>query len=263
MDAHAHVAPGVPAADLASLGAAVLAVTRSPSEWTKAAGRKDDFAAWGLGCHPGLINEVETFSPDGFSDALVSAPFVGEVGIDGRRGADMTSQSDVFDQVLEMVATYRRAVSIHSMGAAPQVLDALERFPQPGAILHWWRASKSETERAVEMGCFFSLNGAEAMSPRVIDQLPAERVLTETDFPHAQKQDPTGDGPGRVDTIERALQHVWGLDEWGVRQQVWTNLALLLELTQSTGLMPVGIRKALLLLPSPEDRVRSASSSDR
>ncbi len=263
LDAHAHVAPSVPASDLASLHAAVFAVTRSRSEWAQVAGRTDPLTVWGLGCHPGLSSEVLGFSPADFSSAIASAAFVGEVGLDARRGAPLTSQRRVFDQVLDILTAHPRPVSIHSVGASTHVLDALEQNPQTGTILHWWRGSTKETARAIEMGCFFSLNAAEASRPKVIDQIPAQCVLTETDFPYTQKYDPPGDRPGTVRAIERALQRVWALDEWGVRRQVWTNLALLLERTKSTSRMPVGIRKALLVEPSLEAVCRSGSSSDR
>ena len=253
VDAHAHIEPDVPAADLASLKAVVFAVTRSPKEWTAAAGRDDQLTTWGLGCHPGLVDEMGEFSAAQFSELVGSAAFVGEVGLDARGGSHMPSQKKVFDQVLEILLTHRRAVSIHSAGAAADVLNALERFPQPGAILHWWRGSERDTARAVEMGCFFSLNGAEARRPKVVDQLPPERVLTETDFPHTQRQDPVGSTPGTVETIECTLERVWTMDRWGVRQQIWSNLAVLLTRTQTTPLMPRGIRKALLVAHGPEE----------
>ncbi len=247
LDAHAHVSPDVPAADLTSLRAAVFAVTPSLSEWQRAAGRTDELTAWGLGCHPAIASEVESFSPSAFSEALDSATFVGEVGLDARRGAAIATQKEVFHQVLEMLSERPRLVSIHSVGASGQVLDALERYPQPGAILHWWRGSTSETDRALEIGCFFSLNAAETRRPKVIARIPAERVLTETDFPHTQKHDRAATCPGVVEMVEDALGQAWALDEWGVRRRIWANLATLLERAQSTARMPLGIRKGLLV----------------
>lgn len=250
LDAHAHVAPCVAAGDLASLGAAVFAVTMSASEWAQTAGRTDERTVWGLGCHPGLREEVLAFDAAHFASSLGSAVLVGEVGLDGHRGAPLTSQREVLHQVLEMLSAYPRPVSIHSVGASTQVLDALERYPQEGAILHWWRGSSRDTARAIEMGCFFSLNAAESARPKVIEQIPPDRVLTETDFPHARRYDRAGDRPGATVTIESALQRVWALDEWRVRRQIWTNLAALLERTGSTSRMPAGFRKALLLVPA-------------
>lgn len=249
LDAHAHVAPNVPAADLTSLQASVFAVTPSLSEWWRAARRTDELTAWGLGCHPAIVAEVESFAPSAFSEALDSAALVGEVGLDARRGAAITIQREVFKEVLEMLTERPRLVSIHSVGASSQVLDALERYPQAGAILHWWRGTTAETDRALEIGCFFSLNAAEATRPKVIDRIPPDRVLTETDFPHTQRHDPAADRPGVVETVERALGRAWALDEWGVRRRIWANLDILLKRTESTPRMPLGIRKALLVAP--------------
>jgi TatD DNase family protein len=249
LDAHAHVSPDVPAADLTSLRAAVFAVTPSLSEWQRAAGRTDELTAWGVGCHPAITDEVENFSPSAFSEALDAAAFVGEVGLDARRGTAIATQREVFSQVLEMLNERPRLVSIHSAGASSQVLDALERYPQSGAILHWWRGSASETERALEIGCFFSLNAAETSRPKVIDRIPPERLLTETDFPHTRQHDQAATCPGVVRTIEHALGQIWALDEWGVRRRIWANLATLLEQTRSAPRMPLGTRKGLLVAP--------------
>lgn len=206
----------------------------------------------GLGCHPRLRSEIEDFSPTAFSAALHGASFVGEVGLDAKGGASIEAQRLVFDEVLAVLTSDPRPVSIHSAGAATQVLDCIERSPQAGAILHWWSGTTGETRRAVELGCYFSINAAAIRTPRILDHIPPDRVLTETDFPHTGRHSPPASRPGDTRTIEYALQRKWALDEWGVRRQIWANLASLLRRTGTTSLMPVGIRKALLLLPERE-----------
>ena len=55
------------------------------------------------------------------------------------------------------------------------------------------------------MGCFFSVNGAEARRPKVLALLPQNRVLAETDFPYSRRSDPVADRPAAVATIEVCL----------------------------------------------------------
>lgn len=251
LDAHAHIEPTIAPAELTKLRAVVFAVTREPREWEAARRRNDRTTVWGVGCHPGVPAALGAFDPDQFSDAIADAPLVGEVGVDGRSKVPMARQREVLDRILAMVGENPRPVSLHSVNAADAVLDALRKRPVPGAILHWWRGSAAQTETAVEMGCFFSLNGAEVKNPKVLDLLPRDRVLTETDFPHSRRSDRAANRPGQVDTIEKALAVSWGEDLYGVRTQIWANLRALLDATGVTGRMPRDVKTALLTARRP------------
>ena len=250
LDAHAHIEVTIAPDELTALDAVVFAVTRERSEWQPAVARDDELALWGLGCHPGLPKEVTEFDPESFRDLLASAPLVGEVGLDAKSEASIETQQETFERVLSIVAQDRRPVSIHSVGTSSAVLDSLERQPQAGAILHWWRGTPAETERAIELDCFFSVNGAEVRRPKVLDLLPSERILTETDFPFTQRSDKAANRPGSVETIERKLEETWGTDRWGVRKQIWSNLDTLFRSTGCLELLPAGIRQTLLALPA-------------
>jgi len=229
LDAHAHIDVQIATHELDRLGAAVLAVTRSIEEWRAVAGRRDATTVWGLGCHPSVQSAMNAFDDGRFADALRTAAFVGEVGLDRRSRVPMARQVEVLTAILRAVQRTPRPVSIHSTGATAAVLDLLERHRIAMPILHWWRGTPSETAHAVELGCLFSLNGHEAKNPRAIGSIPAERVLTETDFPHSRRYDAGADRPGATGTIERALESHHRLSQAALREQMWRTLARLLE----------------------------------
>jgi len=250
IDAHAHIDTAIDERDLRALRAVVFAVTREPAEWDAAVARRDRHCVWGLGCHPGVPRAFETFDIHRFKQLLGRAPLVGEVGLDGRSKVPMDRQRRVFAAVLRELAEEPRPVTIHSVGASAEVLEELRECPVTGAVLHWWRGSPKQTREAVELGCFFSLNGAEAARPKVLADVPRERVLTETDFPHTQRQDDAARRPGIVSTIERGLGAQWHLEPEAVRWQVWSNLRTLLADTNAARLMPRGVQTTLLALRS-------------
>jgi TatD DNase family protein len=245
IDAHAHVVPSVAVGDLRDLRALVFAVTREGSEWGPALDRRDEFAIWGVGVHPGVPGAIAGFDAERFDQAVDQALLVGEVGLDGRSKVPMVEQRRVFDAVLELLAARSRPVSIHSVAASGDVLAALRRRPVAGAILHWWRGSQAETQEALELGCFFSLNGAEARQPKVLGELPPERVLTETDFPHTRRTDSAADRPAAVTTIETALMESWGVDRLTLRRQLWNNLGALFERCELVERLPIGVQETL------------------
>lgn len=246
IDAHAHVLTDIDERELRALRAVVFAVTRDPGEWLAASHRRDKACVWGLGCHPQVPGAVEAFSAQRLAELLVDVPLIGEVGLDRRSKVPMTRQRTVFREVLEVASEMTRLVSIHSVGATAEVLEELKKQPAPGAILHWWRGSASETQDALELGSYFSLNGSEVRRPKVLSLLPCERVLTETDFPHTERSDRAADRPGGVATIETALAREWGEDVATVRRQVWRNLADLCVATRTSVLMPRAVQASLL-----------------
>ncbi|MBW8059159.1 MAG: TatD family deoxyribonuclease [Solirubrobacterales bacterium] len=249
IDAHAHVLTNINGRELRALRSVVFAVTREPSEWAAAAARRDEFCIWGLGCHPGVAAAVAGFDRDLLEELVATTPLIGEVGLDGSSRVPISEQRRVFRAALEVARDKSRLVSIHSVRASGEVLAEIEAVGGiPGAILHWWRGNASETRRAVDLGCFFSLNGAEALRPKVMSSLPVHRVLTETDFPHTRRSDKSADRPGAVATIERALAEAWSMSDDDVRLQLWKNLASICTATRTSSSLPRRVQGGLLTI---------------
>jgi TatD DNase family protein len=248
IDAHAHVATHIDERDLRELRAVVFAVTRDPKEWAAAAKREDRSCVWGLGCHPGVKGAAEGFDAAALYEHLERCAVIGEVGLDRRSKVPSDLQLRTFRAVLDVASVRPRLASIHSSGRSSDIVSELEARPIKGAILHWWRGGDEETRAAIDLGCYFSVNGAEAKNPKVLALLPPERVLTETDYPHTQRSDRSAVRPGAVTTIENALASQWGVDVEGVRQRVWRNLNDVCKATGTSGLMPRAIQVTLLSL---------------
>lgn len=178
-------------------GTHVLAVTTTPKAWrgtSKLVGTRTRVRV-ALGLHPELVaqryGEVALLC-----GLLPEARYVGEIGLDGspaHRGS-MDQQRAVFDRILQACADHGgRIMSIHSRGAAPLVLDALERHHAAGVpILHWFTGTPRELERAIAMGCWFSIGPAMLRSRKgreLVSNMPLNRILTETDAPFARNED--------------------------------------------------------------------------
>ena len=88
-----------------------------------------------------------------------------------------------------MQSGWRENSSVHSVRTATMVLDMIEKHLQPDrgrVVLHWFTGSKAEALRAVDLGCYFSINAEMFKSDRhrsTISSLPLDRILTETDGP--------------------------------------------------------------------------------
>lgn len=176
-----------------SEGIATLAVTTTPKAFVRNVEMAEGFPCIqvGLGLHPQLV--AERFGELSlFEQLLPRTSYVGEVGLDAspRFYASFQDQQRVFERVLRACNEQgSKILSIHSVRAIPTVLRSLEahlRNRTCAPVLHWFTGTKSEAVRAVELGCYFSINAEMMVEKKMLPllrSLPADRVLTETDGP--------------------------------------------------------------------------------
>lgn len=241
LDAHAHIAADVTAAEVLSVQQSVVfAMTRSTREalYTLRPGApSSDRLVWGLGSHPGVEQTVAQFDGDAFAHAVSRFALIGEVGLDWRGNNE--AQVSMLRKVLRAAAGQPVLLSVHSTRRCAAVLDEIEREPHRGVVLHWFNGTAAEVARAVDLGCFFSVNAA--MSLESLDRIPLDRVLTETDFP-ASRTKTGASRPGDVERIEQMLGEQHGSV---VRPQVWRNLATVCGRSGAFDRMPTGIQSIM------------------
>lgn len=149
----------------------------------------------GLGMHPQLVSS-------GYDDMLLfeslaaKSHYIGEIGLDFSKGYIHTKdlQIKVFREIIELCERYgEKIVSIHSLKSAGTVLEILQEYKKKGNnkyILHWFTGSISQVERAIELGCYFSINPNMLKTKsglEIIKRVPVTRILLETDAPFAIK----------------------------------------------------------------------------
>ncbi|WP_197984359.1 Qat anti-phage system TatD family nuclease QatD [Aeromicrobium sp. CFBP 8757] len=214
----------------------VLSVTTTPKAWngTQALERHHPAIHTALGLHPQLAQQRQ-HEVDLFEELVSNARFIGEVGLDGT-DADETgrrAQTDVLSRILTACARDGgKVVSLHSRRATSKVLDLWEGNPGAGTpVLHWFSGSRAELQRAVNLGCWFSVGPAMlrgAKGRQVVAAIPRDRILTETDGPFAQSSQ-RGLMPAQTEEAVAVLAQVWRTDAMGVDQLLETNLASLLQ----------------------------------
>lgn len=219
-------------------GVFTLAVTTTPRAWPRnnelAQATRHVRAA--LGLHPQLVGEYA--SELALWDAhFAEARYIGEVGLDAgpRFYKSFDLQKRVFEHILRRCAEAgNKVISVHSVRAAKAVLDHIEKYLPIGqgkVVLHWFTGTKAEARRAIEMGCYFSINAEVLISERhisMVSALPLERLLTETDGPFTK----TGERPSKpsdVLIVVEAIGRLHGLSSLEVAANIKANLRGLLE----------------------------------
>lgn len=142
-----------------------------------------------LGLHPQIVGERHQ-ELELFFELAQETSFIGEVGLDFSpmyyKHADM--QVHIFDSILKKCSSLEKKLfSIHSVRSAAKTIDLIESNPSNNIyILHWFSDSKTSLRKAINIGCYFSINHAMMNSTngiKIIRALPADRILLESDAP--------------------------------------------------------------------------------
>lgn len=200
----------------------ILSVTTTPRAWRenlKLAG-PNSLIRIGLGLHPQIIGE-KWKEITLWEELFPQARYIGEIGLDNGPGfyQHMNLQKHVFERILKRCAeSGGRVLSVHSMGCSSTVLDMIEKIlplNRNRVVLHWFTGTQKEAQRAIELGCYFSVNKAMLQSQRhqkmVLTLLP-ERIITETDSPFTKFPGPPI-WPKDVKQTVTALSHLLGIEE--------------------------------------------------
>lgn len=179
--------------DAESAGVFTLAVTTTPRAWPRnnELTQNTKYVRAALGLHPQLVAEFESEIAI-WDDYLSETRYIGEVGLDAgpRFYKSIDAQKRVFRHILMRCAEAGdKILSIHSVRTSKLVLDYIEELLPSGkgkVVLHWFTGSKKEIQRAVNLGCYFSINSTMLANERhlpMIMEIPIDRILTETDGP--------------------------------------------------------------------------------
>jgi len=171
----------------------VLAVTTTPRAYEKEVNycRKNNNIKVALGLHPQLVkdrgHEIEVFRR-----YVISAKYIGEIGLDFSKQyyASKENQMKIFREIVRLCSIHSgKVISIHSLRSEKYVLDILGEYycaSKNKCILHWYTGSNAQLKRAIEMGCFFSINQRMLNTDKgksIIHQIPSDRILLESDMP--------------------------------------------------------------------------------
>ena len=179
LDFHAHIDPKIHPSRLCELGSCIVAVTRSLSEFALVAERSEENVTWALGAHPADPLSLEEFPEKRLQSLIETVPVVGEVGLDRRSPVPLARQQDTLGTIFRILGEQPRILNIHSAGATAPLLKIIEKYRPSGVVLHWWRGTPAQTDRALHLGCSFSVNAAEVARPKILQMLPRERVVND------------------------------------------------------------------------------------
>jgi TatD DNase family protein len=235
LDLYPDLAQSVAACEAARVF--TLAVTTTPKAWRRnnELASKTRYVRAALGLHPQLVAD-RAHELKLWEELLPQSRYVGEVGLDAgpRFFRSLELQKQVFQQILSKCAKAGdKIVSVHSVRTVKSVLDMVEAHlpaSRGRVVLHWFTGTKAEARRAVELGCYFSINYAMTTNEKhkaVLAELPLQRLLTETDGPFTKTADRPAEPPD-AELVVVAMAKLRGQSAQTMCSQVMCNLKTML-----------------------------------
>jgi TatD DNase family protein len=233
LDAHCHLDlypdPSRTAADAENAGVFTVFVTNLPSAFDAAYPHTVRFrkVRIAVGLHPLSASTHTEQELSRFSELVTKTSFIGEVGLDFSRDGLATRDRQLasFRFVLRCLEMKPKFVTIHSRRAEGAVLEMLaEEYPHP-VVFHWYSGNLKSLSLAIERGHFFSINPAMLWTEKgraVIEQIPQERALTESDGPFI-KVGTKPVVPTDIQLVEEGLAKIWRMNPSAVRSAVADN----------------------------------------
>jgi len=153
-----------------------------------AIGERCDLVLPIFGVHPWNAAQYAHRLED-LSEAIEQSPMLGEIGLDYyfiEDASEYPAQRKVFEFFLAAAREQGKIINLHTKGAEEAVLELLDRYDIPRAIVHWYSGPLDVFRELVARGAYFTV-GAEVLYSEHIQtiarEIPSEQLLTETDNP--------------------------------------------------------------------------------
>jgi len=143
---------------------------------------------------------------------------IGECGLDKTISTDLSLQTNLFQQQIELSEQWRKPLIIHCVKAFNEIIKLKEsgNFKQPW-IVHGFNKHPSVAAQLVKHGCHLSLGKAllneKGNAARVLQIIPLDRLFLETD----------GAEDISIDTIYSAAAKILDLTVDALRQVLFRN----------------------------------------
>lgn len=202
-DTHAHYDSGAFNADrmevLASMPEAGVELILNPgcdlpsSQTAVELAEKFPFVYAAVGVHPSDCEGFSQNTLDGLR-TLAAHPkvrAVGEIGLDyyWKDNPPREFQREVFHAQLELAEELQLPVIIHDREAHQDCLEVVRAHPKVTGVYHCYSGSLEDAKTLVKLGWMLSFTGVVTYknarrSLEVIDWLPMDRIMIETDSPY-------------------------------------------------------------------------------
>lgn len=180
--------------------------------------QREDWAPWDA------VNWVERHVHEAFA--------VGEIGLDGYWVPEKywPQQEAVFRRLVQIALDADKAIIIHTRKREARTFEILQEMGAERVDWHCFGGRVNLARRIAEHGHYLSIPANARRNQaftRMLETLPRERVLLETDCPYLGPERETMNEPANVGLTAQFAAELWGCEQTEVRRQLGENFEAL------------------------------------
>ena len=147
-----------------------------------------------VGVHPDHVGELDEAKMQQLREmcAMKKTVAVGEIGLDYYWDKESHElQKEWFERQMELAKEVDLPIIVHSREAAQDTFDLIksEHAGTTGGVIHCFSGSKEMAKEYIKMGYYIGVGGVVTFKnarvlKEVVESIPLERILTETDCPY-------------------------------------------------------------------------------
>lgn len=155
---------------------------------------KYDYIYGALGIHPENADEFSEDVLEEIRTKIVNNKkiiAIGEIGLDyyWDENPSREIQQNALNRQMELARELSLPVIIHDRDAHEDTLEIIEKFPEVIGIIHCFSGSVEFARECIKRGYYIGVGGVSTFKnskklKRVIEDIPVDRILVETDCPY-------------------------------------------------------------------------------
>ena len=121
---------------------------------------------------------------------------IGECGLDFNRNySPHPDQEKWFEAQIELASELKKPLFLHSRDAFPRFTEILRKYSLARAVAHCFTGDKAELHSYLDLGLYIGITGwicderRGALLLELVKEIPADRLLVETDSPYLTPRD--------------------------------------------------------------------------
>ncbi|PIN89562.1 deoxyribonuclease [Candidatus Pacearchaeota archaeon CG10_big_fil_rev_8_21_14_0_10_34_76] len=158
---------------------------------------------------------------------------IGEVGMDfSGNDKDNEKQERVFEKFIELSKKLDKPIVVHSRKAEEECIEVLEKLKAKKVVMHYFSGRLKLVERIVNNGWMLSIPTAVKNSEhfqKVVEIVPIENLLCETDSPYSHPDKKFPNEPANVVESYKMIAKIKGLGLNEVEEKIEKNFERLVK----------------------------------
>lgn len=143
-----------------------------------------------FGIHPWTAHENHR-DLDRYERYIEETSMIGEIGLDFHWVPEKEKyphQVKVLKYFFQKAKTYDKITNLHTKGAEEEILSLIKKYSLRTPLIHWYSGPFHVLKELLDYGCYFTVSvdiGYSETTRKIVEYLPMNRMLTETDGPTA------------------------------------------------------------------------------